>query len=124
MKKNKILVYVDFMNSAEEIPEYSKYLDKLGIDYDITDDCPDDVQGYTHIFMDYGGLQQPGNSLFVMISRSVEKLIAENPNKYFIIISVMGKDWFENEVRNIDSPNVLFMKNFLVEWELKEILEK
>ena len=122
--KKMILVYVDAMDSASEIPEYKEYLDKMDVKYDITDVLPDDIQKYSHIFLDYGGLQQPGNQLFQMMSKDVEKMIENNPSKYFIIISVMGKDWFEDDIGNINNANVLFMGNFMDEDEFCEILEK
>ena len=120
-----ILVYVDVFNSEEEIPLYTEYLKKLNISAKVTDDpneYMDMPSKYTHIFLDYGGLDMPGNSLFESHCREVDKTIIDNPNVMFIIISAMGKQWFENEMDNLSEPNVMFMEEFLDEAELLKIL--
>ena len=118
-----ILVFVDFMNSEEEIPIYEAYLKKLGIAAKVTD-SPDSWRhpsAYTHIFLDYGGMDMPGNSLFDHINREVYDVIENHPSRQFIIISVMGKDWFERDFE-MTAHNLTFMSNFRDKEELQKIL--
>lgn len=119
-----ILVFVDFMDSQEEIPIYEAYLKKHGIAAKVTD-SPNDWRhpsAYTHIFLDYGGMDMPGNSLFDSINREVYDVIENHPSRQFIIISVMGKDWFERDFE-MDAPNLVFMRNFRDITELNKILK-
>lgn len=113
------------MGSENEIPAYTAYLENLGIAAKVTD-CPGSFRhpsAYTHIFLDYGGLNQPGNSLFQAINEEVSEIVENHPSIEFIIISVMGKSWFEQEL-NIDAPNLTFMSHFRDEKELIKILNQ
>ena len=120
-----ILVYVDFMGSDEEIPLYKKYLKKLKISAKVTDEPIQNmvVSGFTHVFMDYGGLNLPGNSLFEMANNVLDELVEEHSSIQFIIISVFGKEYYEHDLKNIEAPNLRFMKRFTDEKELQKILE-
>jgi hypothetical protein len=119
-----ILVYVDFMNSDDEIPRYKKYLEDLNIKAKVIDDPlhSQNISAFTHVFMDYGGLNLPGNSLFEHTNEEVDELIQEHPSVEFIIISVMGKTYFETDLKNIEASNLHFMNDFQDEKELNKIL--
>ena len=120
-----ILVFVDFMDSEEEIPMYKKYLKKLGIAARVTDEF-DSVRhpsAYTHVFLDYGGMNLPGNSMFEHLNHEVEQYVTENPSTEFIIISVMGKTWFEQDL-DFTAFNLSCMKSFLDKDELLKILNQ
>jgi len=119
-----ILVFVDFMNSTEEIPEYRKYLRKLNIAAKVTDAPLHslNISAYTHVFLDYGGLNQPGNSLFEQTNNTLDKLLKEHPSVKFVMISVFGKVYFTQDLENINAPNLEFMSQFLDEKELTKIL--
>lgn len=119
-----ILVYVDFMDSSDEIPRYKKYLDKMNIKAKVTDDplFDQNISAYTHVFMDYGGLNLPGNSLFSRTCDLVDELIDEHPSVEFIIISVMGRTWFSQDMKNLERPNLRFMSRFTDEKEFFQIL--
>ena len=121
-----ILVYVDFMDSSDEIPRYKKYLNKMNIKAKVTDDplYTQNISSYTHVFMDYGGLDQPGNSLFSHTCKYVDQLIDNHPSVEFIIISVMGKMWFSRDMKNLEKPNLHCMSNFTDEKELSQILNQ
>ncbi|MCK5346882.1 MAG: hypothetical protein KAR20_25915, partial [Candidatus Heimdallarchaeota archaeon] len=72
-----ILVFVDFMDSEEEIPMYKEYLDGLGIAAKVTDD-PNSFRhpsAFTHVFLDYGGMNLPGNSLFMHLNSEIAELV-------------------------------------------------
>ena len=121
-----ILVFVDMMNSAEEIPEYKKYLKGLGIAAKVTD-SPEAWQGiglsaYTHVFLDYGGMDLPGNSMFQHMNEMLRQTIEDHPSIQFIIISVMGKVAFEHEL-DFDAPNLTTMRGFRDKDELLKILD-
>lgn len=120
-----ILVYVDFMNSTEEIPEYRKYLKELNIAAKVTDAPLHslNVSAYTHAFLDYGGLNQPGNSLFEQTNNVLDKLLEEHPSVEFVMISVFGKVYFTHDLENIDAPNLRFMSRFMDKKELTKILK-
>ena len=120
-----ILVYVDIFGSEEEIPRYTEYLKEHSIIAQVTDDPSvymSDAYKYSHVFLDYGGLNMPGNSLFEDHCREADRAIVDNPNVTFVIISCMGKDWFEREMDNLKEPNVVFMESFLDAEELHKIL--
>ncbi|HUV00044.1 MAG TPA: hypothetical protein VMW32_03670 [Bacteroidales bacterium] len=122
-----ILVFVDMMNSDEEIPEYREYLEKIGIAAKVTDSHEAwrgiGLSAYTHVFLDYGGMDLPGNSVFSHMNEVLRKTIEDHPSIEFVIISVMGKVAFENEL-DFDAPNLHCMKNFRDKKELQEILDK
>jgi len=120
-----ILVYVDVLGSKEEIPKYTEYIDKYKIKAKVTDDPNEYMQSaykYTHIFLDYGGLDMPGNSLFTSHCREVDRVITEYPNVTFVVISSMGRHWFERDMNNLDEPNVIFMDDFTDPEELHKVL--
>ena len=121
-----ILVYVDVFGSDKEIPQYKEYLCRLNIAGKVTDDPQsymDSPAKYTHVFVDYGGLNMPGmTGLFYAHCRELDRVVTENPSVYFVIISALGKEWFEGDIEVINDPNVVFMDNFLDEEELLRIL--
>lgn len=119
-----ILVFVDFMNSTEEIPEYKKYLKGLKIAAKVTD-APlhtHNISAYTHVFLDYGGLNLPGNSLFEMMNHELDELLEEYPSVEFVIISAFGRTYYEADLKNVSAPNLRFMNYFMDEKELLEIM--
>lgn len=123
MSKPNCLFFVDFMSSEDEIPKLNKFLKTIkNINYKVTDNPEEarQVEGYTHIFLDFGGLMQPGNSLFSCFCNLWDKIIDENPDKWFILMSVMGKEFFQDDMFNLDYPNVLSIRGFS---KLKEDLE-
>lgn len=124
--KPYIFVYMDFMNFNEEKPKYKKYLDSLKIEYKISE-LPEfniaELSKYSHIFLDYGGLNLPGNDLFATFNSDYDKIIGEMPSKYFVFISTFGKDYYEDDITNSNEPNVIFMNDFFDKKELKKILE-
>ena len=118
-----ILVFVDFMNSDEEIPIYKEYLKKLSIAAKVTDNPEDFMRpsAYTHVFLDYGGLDLPGNSLFSSLNSQVRNLVENNPSIEFVIISVMGEYGFEH-ILDFNASNLHCMRNFRDKDELLKIL--
>lgn len=114
--KPNILVYVDFMGSEEQIPTITKFLKlKKNITFIVTDKPEvyrDNISAYTHVFVDFGGLMQPGNSLFSTFCCEWDKIIEEHPNIYFIFFSCMGSEWFQDDMYNINLPNVIHMHGF------------
>ena len=122
-----ILVYVDIFGSTKEIPRYTAYLEKLNIKAKVTDDPNEYFESsykYTHVFLDYGGMDMPGNSMFVCHCRETDRVILEHPSVIFVMISAMGKQWLQNDMENLNEPNVRVMECFLDKNELLKILKE
>jgi hypothetical protein len=118
-----ILIYVDYMNSDSEIPEYTAMCEAAGIAAKITDNpfWEENISSFTHVLLDYGGLNMPGNSMFMHMNGYLQELVENHPNVEFYIISVMGKTFFEREL-DFNAPNLHCIDTLFCLKELQKIL--
>ncbi len=121
-----ILVYVDCMGSEDEIPKIKKYLNKYGLAAKVTDDPnwdhKDVLSKYSHIFVDFGGLDMPGIDLFEHFCARLDYAIENHPSVEFVFMSTFGKEYYSNFMDQTNKPNVTFMEAFFDDNEFAKIL--